>query len=201
MRARGAGAVVRDRLTKDRGIDQRLPPDRQADQRPLLEQGEDILVCNHGNLRLADSANRVIHFFDKERLRVRQIPRDVERQVLALTVRKGVISRDDALEHEGRRLRLISFSNKVLVRLQPPHACAHRPRSRLVQRLQSRMLLKCSQENVLSARHAVDRAENVPAITTHRCCPACIKRQSASFTGLSCPICLWTHPATRGAIG
>ena len=88
-------------------------------------------MCNHGDLRLADSANRVIYFFDKERLRVRQIPRDVERQVLALTVRKGVISRDDALEHEGRRLRLISFSNKVLVRLQPPHACAQRPRSRL----------------------------------------------------------------------
>ncbi len=50
-----------------------------ADQRPLLEQREDVFVRNHGDLRLADSTNRVIHFFDKERLRVRQIARDVKR--------------------------------------------------------------------------------------------------------------------------
>jgi hypothetical protein len=53
---------------------ERLSPDRGADRGPLLEQREDVFVRDHGDLRVADGANRVIHFFEKKRLRVRQVP-------------------------------------------------------------------------------------------------------------------------------
>src|SRR5436189_216921 len=83
--ARREAAVVGDGLPENGGIDQRLPPDRKSDRWPLFEEREHVLVCNEPDSGLADGAYRVIHFFEKERLRIGQVAGDVKGQVLPLS--------------------------------------------------------------------------------------------------------------------
>lgn len=68
-------------------------------------------------LGLAEPAKRMIHHLEKQRLDVREIAGDVKREVLPISAGQRVVTREHALYHEYRNIRMIALANDILPRV------------------------------------------------------------------------------------
>ena len=86
--------------------------DMRCEDARMSEPEYQVVVSDRG---LADGTHRVIHFFEKQRLCVRQVAGEVKGQVLPLAIGESVITRNHAFQHESGRLRLVALPHQVFV--------------------------------------------------------------------------------------
>ncbi len=108
-----AQAIARDRLAKDRGVEQSLTPQRSGGARGLDQELLKLLMREAGDPRRIDRHQRVVHDAEEQRLKIRQVAGDVQRDVLPVTAGKRVISGQHSAENENRRIRPVALAHEV----------------------------------------------------------------------------------------
>src|ERR1700733_15836687 len=104
----GPPPVISDRLAEDRRIDQSFSPNSKSQDRSVAEDLNKLRMRDGAQHCVSHGADRVVHTLKKQALSIRPVARKMNGEILPPPVPERVVTGDNALQDDGRSLRLVA---------------------------------------------------------------------------------------------
>src|ERR1700728_1310885 len=112
----GPASVICNRLAEDRRIDQCFSPHGKSGDGPVVEDLDQLRMRDCAQHSVSHGADGVVHTFKKQALSIWPVAPKVNGKLLPTPIAQGVVTRNNTLQDNRRRLRLVALTNEVLAR-------------------------------------------------------------------------------------